>query len=57
MQVSHSPTFTDSAPSEEAQMSYNLLGIIPLNAVISLKSLTVNLILQIMAENGWKVFA
>lgn len=38
-------------------MSYNLLGRIPINAVITLKSLTVNLILQIMAENGWKARA
>lgn len=33
-------------------MSYNLLGIIDLNAVNTLKGLSVNLILQIMAENG-----
>lgn len=38
-------------------MSYNLLGIIDLNAVITLKSLPVNLILHIMAENGWKASA
>lgn len=52
LQVYLSPTFTDLVPSEEPQMSYNLLGIIDLNAVITLKSLPVNLILQIVAENG-----
>lgn len=38
-------------------MSYKLLGITPLNAGITLESLTVNLILEIMAENGWKACA